>query len=105
MITRSFVPLQVVSPSKKSAAEDEHWAAGVEYTVMRESAWHELAHWKGFVLWVCVPVSVAGRPPNSGDHPSTTLGASSRRLLGKPGLDVENGDSSETSVKPELSEG
>ena len=58
--TRSFGPLQMVSPSQKSATEDEHWAAGVEYTATRESGWQDLAHWKGFVLWVCVPLSVTG---------------------------------------------
>lgn len=67
VVARSFGPLQVDLPSKKksgpkekSAADDEHWAAAVKYTAMRESTWHQLAHWKGFVRWVCVPLSVTG---------------------------------------------
>lgn len=49
---------QVDSPRKKSSMEAEHWAAAVEYTAARESSWKGLAHWRGFIRWVCVPLTV-----------------------------------------------
>ena len=58
VITRSSGSSQVDSARKNSSAEDEHWAAAVEYTATRESSWKGLAHWRGFIRWVCVPLTV-----------------------------------------------
>lgn len=60
MVTRSSGPLQVGTPSKESSAEEAHWAAAVEYTATHESNWKEISHWRGFIRWVCVCLSVTG---------------------------------------------
>ena len=53
-------PLEVDSSQDQNSAEDAHWAAAVEFTAMRESSWTGLAHWKDFIAWVRVPMSVTG---------------------------------------------
>jgi hypothetical protein len=58
--TRPSGLLELDSPGEGSSAEDEHWVAAVEFTATRESTWTELAHWRDFILWVRVPLSVIG---------------------------------------------
>lgn len=60
MATRPLGPPQIRAPSRESSAEAEHWAAAVEYTATHKSNWKELAHWRGFIDWVCVYLFVTG---------------------------------------------
>ena len=58
--THSSGPPQVGAPKNEPSAEERHWAAAVEYTAMRTSNWREIGHWKGFIRWVCICLSVPG---------------------------------------------
>ena len=58
VVNHSSGSLRVEAPNKDSFAEEEHWAAAVEYSAMHESNWAHLGHWKGFILWVRVRLFV-----------------------------------------------